>query len=392
MRWLLAVLVLSACNGERTVSVDAPSAERSVARGPMGVIVTLRSAKASDVARAHGITPRFIYSHALNGFAANLSDGAISGLSRNPHVQSIEPDGIIGLAGVQSGASWNLDRIDQRTVALDGLYHYDRTGAGVHAYIIDTGIRASHSDFTGRASGGADFTGLGSTDDCNGHGTHVAALVGGAIWGVAKDILLHPLRVFGCQGDTPESVVIAAIDWVTANAERPAVVNMSLSGLASENPSLSQAVENSIATGVTYTIAAGNNGLDACSHSPGNAPSALTVGSSMITAGVDRRDPTTNFGNCIDLFSPGFNIISAGILSDTATQYMSGTSMASPHVAGVAALFLEGNPLASPLAVADAIKGGVTHSVVTLSQSSNCNLLFSGSSTTEPRRARKCPK
>jgi subtilisin family serine protease len=361
----------------------------SVSVGPsiQNVIVTT---KGNPGALAHGA--KFVYSKVLKGFAASLPQEAIEALKRNPNVISIERDATISIGGIQSGAPWNLDRIDQRTASLDGLYHYDRTGLGVHAYVIDTGIRSTHADFNGRVSAGQDFTGEGSTEDCQGHGTHVAGILGGTWWGVAKAVTLHSLKVFpNCTGTTETSVIIAAVDWVTGNAERPAVVNMSIEGELS--PTLNAAVQTSISSGLTYAVAAGNGAVDACTISPASVPQALTVGSTLISpgTGLDRRDAGTNYGSCIDIFAPGVGVTSAWNTDDTATLTMSGTSMSAPLVAGVVALYLQGKPFALPAEVSDSIKAYSSRSVVTASQGVNCNLLFSGRSL-QTGRIPKCPR
>ncbi|HRW05099.1 MAG TPA: S8 family serine peptidase [Caldilineaceae bacterium] len=293
----------------------------------------------------------YTYEHALNGFAAQLPDALLAELSADPDVAFIEPDHYVSIRDSQTPAVWGLDRIDQIDRPLDNVYRHDRTGAGVHAYIIDTGIRTSHREFTGRV--GAGFSAIqdgNGTNDCQGHGTHVAGTVGGTTYGVAKQVTLHPIRVLDCQGSGTDSQVIAGIDWVTANHNKPAVANMSLGGSAST--ALDNAVRASIAAGVNYAIAAGNDNADACSDSPARVNEALTVGAATST---DRRASFSNRGPCVDLFAPGEGITSAVNSSDTATATYSGTSMASPHVAGAIALYLEQNPTANPATVFTAL-------------------------------------
>lgn len=302
----------------------------------------------------------FVYESALTGFAGTFPEQAIFGLSHNPNVDFIEEDQEITLDASQSPATWGLDRIDQRNLPLNNAYTYNYTGAGVTAYIIDTGIRISHNEFGGRAASGYDFVDRDSNaDDCNGHGTHVAGTVGGATYGVAKGVSLVAVRVLNCSGSGTTSGVIAGIDWVTSqHTTGKAVANMSLGGSVSS--ALDNAVRNSIADGVVYAIAAGNSNRDACKFSPARTAEAITVGA---TTSSDARASYSNYGSCLDLFAPGSSITSAWYTSNSATNTISGTSMATPHVAGVAALYLEGHN-ASPQQVRDAIVNAATANVV----------------------------
>jgi serine protease len=291
------------------------------------------------------------FERALRGFTVNISATGAAALARNPRVRYVEQDSEMFASVTQTGATWGLDRIDQRDLPVNGAYTYNATASTVHAYIIDTGIRATHTEFGGRVLTG--FTAINDgngTNDCNGHGTHVAGTVGGATYGVAKEVTLHPVRVLDCNGSGSTSGVIAGVDWVTANHVKPAVANMSLGGGAST--ALDDAVRNSIAAGVTYAIAAGNSNANACNGSPARVSQALTVGSSTNT---DARSSFSNFGTCVDLFAPGSNITSAWMTNDTATNTISGTSMATPHVTGAAALYLATDPLAAPSTVHTAI-------------------------------------
>ena len=350
----------SAIEGRYIVVFDrqAPAAAASAAR------VDVRALGAKILHR---------YNHALEGFSARLSSSAVESLRSNPHVAFIEADSRVRVSDTQSPATWGLDRIDQRNRPLSNSYTYNATGAGVTAYIIDTGIRFSHTQFGGRAVSGFDSIDGGSADDCNGHGTHVAGTVGGSVHGVAKGVRLVGVRVLNCQGSGTNSGVIAGVDWVTGNhaAGQPAVANMSLGGGA--NTALDNAVNNSINDGVTYAVAAGNSNANACNYSPARAGAAITVGS---TTSSDARSSFSNYGSCLDVFAPGSSITSAWHTSNTATNTISGTSMASPHVAGVAALYLQGSTGASPATVRNAIVGSATPGVLSGVGSGSPNLLL----------------
>lgn len=306
---------------------------------------------ASDMVQTHQVQMVRSFEHALRGFVVKANDSAIAKLMLDPRVDYVEEDGLMSIRGTQQNPTWGLDRSDQRDRPRDNLYNYNTTAAGVHAYIIDTGMRSNHNDFGNRVGNGysAINDGRGSAD-CNGHGTHVAGTVGGTTWGIAKGVTLHPVRVLGCDGSGSNSGVIAGIDWVTSNHVKPAIANMSLGGGASN--ALDQAVENSIANGVTYAVAAGNSNSDACYGSPNGVGPAITVGS---TTSSDARSSFSSYGTCLDIFAPGSSITSAWHTSNSATNSISGTSMASPHVAGAAALYLATHPTASPAQVSSAL-------------------------------------
>ena len=305
-----------------------------------------------EVTRGTGAIAEHIYAFALRGFAARMTEQDAIRLSQDPRVRFVEEDSTMEAVATQSNPpSWGLDRLAQRDLPLNNSYGYTTTGAGVSAYVIDTGIRTTHTTFGGRASGA--FTAINDgrgTTDCNGHGTHVAGTIGGSQYGVAKSVRLFAVRVLSCTGSGSTSGVIAGVDWVTGNHQSPAVANMSLGGGVST--ALDNAVRNSIGSGVTYAIAAGNSNTNAANSSPARVAEAITVGSSTRT---DARSSFSNFGSVVDIFAPGSSITSAWSTSDTATNTISGTSMATPHVAGVAARYLQNNPNASAAATRNAI-------------------------------------
>ncbi|MFE6039447.1 S8 family peptidase [Streptomyces sp. NPDC056452] len=323
-------------------------------------IVVLKdgSTRAADL----GVTPKHTFRNVLAGFSASLSEARAKALSADPRVAYVEQNSIVRLNETQANATWGLDRVDQRNLPLSTTYAHVTSASNVNAYIVDTGIRTSHNEFGGRASVGKDTVGDGRNgQDCQGHGTHVAGTVGGKTYGVAKGAKLIAVRVLDCEGSGTTAGVIAGIDWVTANARKPAVANMSLGGSASA--SLDDAVKKSIASGVSYSIAAGNGlpilGLpaNACNYSPARVPEAITVGA---TDRTDARASFSNYGTCLDLFAPGVDITSAWKDSDSATNTISGTSMATPHTAGVAALYLSAHPTATPAQVRNALVNNAT--------------------------------
>ncbi|MCA9738595.1 MAG: S8 family serine peptidase, partial [Gemmatimonadetes bacterium] len=313
-----------------------------------------------------------VYENAIRGFAVDAEYDQLADIAADRDIVLIERDRLMTGVGTQTGAWWGLDRIDERTQPLDGNYSWGPDGSGVNVYILDTGIRTSHVDFGGRASGG--FTAINDgngTNDCNGHGTHVASTAVGSEWGVAKNAKAVAVRVLGCTGSGTTSGVIAGIDWVRANHVKPAVANMSLGGGAST--ALDQAVTNAVNAGVVFAVSAGNSNTNACTQSPARAAAALTIGS---TTSTDARSSFSNYGTCVDFFAPGSNIRAAYYTSNTAVANLSGTSMASPHAAGAAALYLSANPNATPAQVEQALESNATTGVIGSVGSGSPNLLL----------------
>lgn len=386
-----AALTLAACQSDQSVS--APESEVALsasvasvpdqARIPNQYIVVLKDdvrdvpGVARGLAAGVGGQIGYTYTTAIKGFSITVgSDAAAAALARNPNVAYVEQDQVVTASATQTGATWGLDRVDQRDLPLSGTYTYTATAGNVWAYIIDTGIRTAHTEFGGRASLGFDaFRTAAKNGDCNGHGTHVAGTVGGTRYGIAKAVKLVAVRVLDCRGSGSNTGVIAGVDWVAnqkvANPTRPMVANMSLGGGVST--ALDNAVTNAVSKGVTMVVAAGNSNVDACTASPARAPSAITVGS---TTNVDGRSSFSNFGTCVDIFAPGSSITSAWHSSNTAINTISGTSMAAPHVAGVAALVLAGNTGATPAQVGSALTTNATVGKVTNPGTGSPNLLL----------------
>jgi len=358
---------------------------------PGSFLVALRAGDAAQadrltasLAAEHGATVTHTYRHALLGFAATMSEQAAKRLAANPAVDYVEQDATVSVTDTQTPTpSWGLDRVDQRDLPLDNSYTYPNTAPNVRAYVIDTGIRITHNDFGGRAVWGVNTVGDAIDTDCHGHGTHVAGTIGGSSFGIAKAVQLTAVKVLGCTGSGSFAGVTAGIDWVTGDhaAGAPAVANMSL-GAAGSNTTTENAVRNSIADGVVYGIASGNSNSDACNFTPARVLEAITVNASDIN---DARASFSNFGTCTDIFGPGVGITSAWNLSDTATNTISGTSMATPHIVGGAALILGASPSLTPAQVATQMFADATLNHITNPGTGSPNrLLFVGSAPPPP--------
>jgi subtilisin family serine protease len=396
--------ILAACADQPApTAVSEPAPAPLLAAGPQDqslrdryIVVFKPSVRDVDatvdgLVREHGIGQvHYRYRAAIQGFAATLPPQALEGLRRSPLVEFIEADGLAYAIGTQSNPpSWGLDRVDQRDLPLNSSYGYQNEGQGVEAYILDTGIRYTHQEFVpaGRAVSGRDFVSNDAfSEDCHGHGTHVAGTVGGTTTGIAKQVKLFGVRVLDCSGSGSYSGITAAVDWVTqeklARPAVPMVGNMSLGG--GKSTTLNSAVDNSVTKGVVWAVAAGNSNANACNYSPASAASALTVGA---TTSTDARASYSNYGSCLDVFAPGSSIYSSTYNSDNTYASWNGTSMASPHVAGVAALYLSANPTASAATANSAITGGATTGKVTsLGTGSPNRLLYSllAGGTVEP--------
>ncbi|MCC8452769.1 S8 family peptidase [Streptomyces rochei] len=385
---LAGVATAALTGGLTAVPAQAAPAEGTVlaAGSPTAVkdsyIVTLKkstglaasSAAGKDLVEDYGGTVKKTFRSALNGYTATLSATEAKRLATDPAVASVEQDQRVRLADTtQANAPWGLDRIDQTSLPLSGTYTYpDSAGSGVTAYVIDTGVRITHQQISGRASYGYDAVdGDTTASDGNGHGTHVATTIAGTTYGAAKKAKIVAVRVLDNNGSGTTAGVIAGIDWVTANHSGPSVANLSLGGGASTT--LDTAVRNSIADGVTYAVAAGNSGANASSYSPARVTEAITVGA---TTSTDAKASYSNYGSVLDLFAPGSSITAGWHTGDTATNTISGTSMATPHVAGAAAVYLANHTSATPAQVATALVNGATTGKVTSPGTASPNRLL----------------
>ncbi|MEE4417765.1 S8 family peptidase [Streptomyces bugieae] len=333
-------------------------------------------AEATRLTRAHGGKVRHTYGTVLHGYAAEMTAGEARLTAADPAVAYVEQDAVQHSSTTQNDPpSWGLDRIDQHSLPLDHGYTYGTTASNVTAYLVDSGLRTTHTQFQGRAGIGVDEVGDGRNgQDCLGHGTHVAGTVGGKDYGVAKGVKLVAVRVTDCNDRASTSAIIAAADWITAHAAKPAVVNMSINGPVSSSEDT--AIKKSIASGITWVVSSGNGGTDACKNSPGDIADAIVVNNSDSS---DTRRSSSNYGACTDLFAPGTSITSAWNTSDTASNTISGTSMAAPHVTGAAALWLAAHPTAAPAGVQAAlINSATTGNIASAGANTPNRLLYTG--------------
>jgi subtilisin family serine protease len=381
---LLLCAAVSACSDNPLPTTAAPTPSLSAALIPTQgttiagrYIVGFKNSVANVDAEAHRLEARhrgvlqLTYKSALKGMTLQVSAAEAESLRAEPNVAFVEQDRMFSLSSTETGATWGIDRIDQRTLPLSGSYSYSSNGSGVTVYMLDTGIDFTHAEFGGRAVTGVDIVTPGGTAaDCHGHGSGTAGVVGGTTYGVAKNVKLVAVRVVDCNGNVSTSYALAGIDWVTAHRVLPAVANMSLQG--GYSAALNQGVANAVASGVTVVVAAGNSSDDACSWSPASAPAAITVGATDINDGLASF---SDYGSCVALNAPGVNITSADDASNTATKVWSGTSFASPHVAGLAALYLQTHTTATPAQVRSWLVTNATSGRVSGLPSGTPNLL-----------------
>jgi serine protease len=383
------LLLVAACQDAPTatsVVSPAPTPLAAVAQGQVSdFIVVLRSTETDVAGTAARLTTmsngavKTVWQHALKGFVAQLSATSAAQLAARPEVASIEADGIATTFAVQTPVgSWGQDRVDQRNLPLNNSFTYPNTANNVNVYTIDTGLLGTHNEFTGRVGNGINFVnapagGNQSWADCNGHGTHVTGTIAGTVYGLAKGATVHAVRVLDCGGSGSWSWVISGMNWVAANAVKPAVANMSLGG--GLNSAVNQAAINLANSGVLVALASGNSSANACSFSPAAAGTTNGVITTNASTNTDARASFSNFGTCTDIFAPGQSIKSAWIGGNTQTNTISGTSMASPHVAGVGALYLSANPASTPSAAETAIKTNATPNKITNAGSGSPNLL-----------------
>ncbi|MGI5449833.1 S8 family peptidase [Streptomyces sp. CA-243310] len=366
-----------------TAALSTAPAGETAAAAPLApyVVVLKDSTRAPAAARAlaaeaadSGDEVRAVYDTALNGFALRTTASRAAALAADPRVASVEPDALFHVDDTQPQAPWTLDRIDQSDLPLDASYTYGTKAAGVTAYVLDTGINTAHQEFGGRARFGHNAVRGETATDCNGHGSHVAGTIGGATYGVAKGVSLVAVKVADCRGDGRLSDMLRGLDWTVRDAVRgrtPAVANMSMGGARSH--ALDAAIVRAVAAGVTFTVAAGNSAEDACDGSPSRVPQAVTVGA---TDAGDRRAAFSGHGRCVDLFAPGVSVVSAWKGSTTALARATGTSMAAPHVAGVAALILAGGTAKTPEEVTSALLRDAGRDRITGLPAGTANLLL----------------
>ncbi|WP_420130005.1 S8 family peptidase [Longimicrobium sp.] len=374
-----ALLALAACGDQSPVAARAADAAplKAAAQGQgvdgSYIVVLKEGADPRSVAAVAGASPRHVYTAVLNGFAASLNQGQLTALRHNPGVDYVEQEQTGGIQVTQLNATWGIDRIEQRNLPLSTTYNYTSTGTGVRVYVIDSGLQANHPQFGTRASNVYDYAG-GSGADCNGHGTHVGGTIGGTTYGVAKNVYLRGVRVVDCGGYGGTAEVIAAMDWVRLNHIKPAVANMSLGYPYST--AVNTAATSMINAGVFTAVASGNESQNACNVSPASAGGTLTVNASDR---YDARAGFSNYGGCTDIYAPGVNVTSSWIGS--ATNTISGTSMASPHAAGVGALYKASFGDAASSTIVTWIINQATTGVITSNPAGTPNRLLYKAST-----------